>query len=401
MKETPVAEASETSVVAPVISPDVTRVSPKKGKPLWANILFMTITPALALILVPAHIYFYGFSWGLMALLAVTYVISNMSITCGYHRYFSHRSYNAHPFIEFLYIFFGAGAFQSSILQWCTDHRRHHREVDSHEDPYTINEGFLYAHLTWMFFEDLHPESKQFPKDLTKNRLIVLQHKYYVWIASFVGFVLPGLVAWALGLTFWGGVIFGGLLRIVLSQHSTFLINSAAHTFGKQTYTDKHSARDSVIMAFLTFGEGYHNFHHSFQADYRNGTRWYHWDPTKWWIRGLAFLGLASKLKRAQHEEILKARIAMEERQLLSKGANSERLTQLKAQIFEAQQKLKALRETYMKSKLEAKSQREIRWKEVKRLLRAELRIAEIEFKSAYRQWRTFHKAAKRTASAA
>ena len=363
----------------------------------WTNLLFMTITPVAAAVLTPIYLIHHGFSWGLLAFFVVCYTLNNMAITCGYHRYFSHRSYDAHPIVEFFYIFVGAGAFQSSILQWCSDHRRHHRELDSQADPYSISKGFWWAHVLWMFVKDDHPESTVFPKDLSKNRLIQFQHDYYVWIATFVGFILPGLAGWALGFGFWGGVIIGGALRIVLTQHSTFLINSAAHTFGRQTYTDKNTAKDSVIMAFLTFGEGYHNFHHYFQADYRNGTRWYHWDPTKWWIRLLAFLGLATRLKRTRKEEILKARLAMEEKTLVARGACADYTSQLKTRIVEAQNRLRQLKDDYLR----AKSNFALRSRDKKEQMRADIRSAKLEFRHAYGQWREYRRNARRAVGAA
>lgn len=376
------------------------KISETPARPLlWRNILFMTITPVLAAILTPLYVIQFGWSWGLFALFAVLFAVNNMTITCGYHRYFAHRSYEAHPLLEIFYIFVGAGAFQSSVLQWATDHRRHHRDVDTDSDPYTIKKGFLWAHLTWMFFKDPHPEAHTWPKDLAKNRLVMFQHNYYVWVASFMGFIAPGLIAMAFGMGFWGGVIFGGLLRIVLTQHSTFLINSAAHTFGRQTYTDKHTARDSFIMAVLTFGEGYHNYHHSFQADYRNGTRWYQWDPSKWAIGAAALLGLTTKLKRARNDEILKARLAMEERQMLSRGAPYEKIAQLKQQVLEAQKKLRQVHESYLAAKRDWQNDLAARGGQWKELRKAEIRAAKTEFKIAYRQWRELKKASRRAAA--
>ena len=357
---------------------------------VWHNIIFMAVTPLLAAILVPLHIYNFGNSWGLWAMFVVFFAVNNMTITAGYHRYFSHLSYEAHPLAELFIMLIGAGAFQGSILQWCTDHRRHHRKVDSDEDPYSISKGFLYAHLTWMFYED--PNAGPAPKDLTSSKLVMFQAKHYAAVAGFMGFVMPGLCAWALGLGFWGGVLIPGLLRIVMTQHSTFLINSAAHVFGRQPYSDKHSARDSIIMAFLTFGEGYHNYHHTFQLDYRNGIRWYHWDPTKWAIRSAAIIGLATKLKEAPREEILKARLSMEERHLISDGACADRVGQMKQQIVEAQNKLKALRHSYLSAKRDFTNKSV----EVKRKMRGDMRIAKIEFKLAYGQWRAFRRQWKR-----
>ncbi|HVK61759.1 MAG TPA: fatty acid desaturase [Bdellovibrionales bacterium] len=381
----------------------------KRGPILLHNVLFMLLNPLAALIFTPIYFMNHSLTWGLVAFLAITYTISNMVITVGYHRYFSHRSFNAHPIVEFLFVLVGAGSFQGSVLQWCSDHRRHHREVDTDADPYSINKGFMFAHIFWMFFKDPHPEAGIYPKDLMKSKAIVFQHKYYAWIAAFMGFILPGIIAHFLGFGFWGGVIIGGSLRIFLSQQSTFLINSAAHTFGKRPYTDKNTARDSFILAFLTFGEGYHNFHHFFQADYRNGVRWYQWDPTKWFIRSLSFVGLTTKLKRARKEEIFKARISMDEKLLVQKGACIDRTAQLKARMVEAQAKIKQLGDDYHaavasfreKRKLmteEMREQMRTQLQKLKRTKKVELRLAKTEFAVAYTQWREFrrepHKAA-------
>jgi stearoyl-CoA desaturase (delta-9 desaturase) len=393
-----------------------TPTQPDKPALIWHNILFLCLNPIAALILTPIYLYHHGFTLGVGVLLFVTYTISNMSITCGYHRYFSHRSYDAHPIVEWLYIFFAAGAFQGSLLSWCTDHRRHHREVDTEEDPYSINKGFWFAHMGWMFRKDTHPEAEMFPKDLTKNRFIVFQDKYYALFATFVGFILPALIGWACGLGFWGGAIIGGSLRIALSQQTTFLINSAAHTFGSRPYNDKLSARDNFFLAFLTFGEGYHNFHHYFQADYRNGIQWYQWDPTKWWIQILALVGMASRLKQARKEDILKARLALEERTLIARGASAERVEQLKLRLVHAQTRMRQLRDDYRQAKksfresFEAKRlemssdmrrSMNLQLSKLKRTKREEIKMAKNEFQVAYVQWRTFRRETRRGSMAA
>lgn len=354
----------------------------------WPTLLFLILTPLISAILVPLYLIENGFSWAPIILLVIFHAIGCMSITCGYHRYYSHRSYDVHPLIQFLYLAFGAGTFEGSALEWSTDHRRHHRSVDTENDPYSINKGFLYAHMGWLF-KKVDIEESAFPKDLNQNSWVRFQHDHYVPIAIFMGFFFPALVSWALGFGFWAGLIFPGLLRIVISQHTTFLINSAAHTFGRQPYTNKNSARDSAILAFLTFGEGYHNFHHFFQADYRNGVRWYEFDPSKWWIRSLAFIGLASRLKRTRREEILKARLAMEERQLISKGACATKVEQLKQQVIEAQTRFRQLKDEYAKAKksLATKSHE----------LRTEIQLAKIEFRSAYGKWRTLRRSVRRS----
>jgi stearoyl-CoA desaturase (delta-9 desaturase) len=378
------------------------------------NAFFLVVTPLLSVILLPIYMYNHGWSWGLTAFLVVLYTVSNLSITVCYHRYFSHRSYDVPTWVQFLFLLVGSMAFQGSALRWSTDHRRHHREVDSDEDPYTINKGFFHAHLGWMLFKDRHPEVNNYPLDLKKNKWVMLQDKYYVFVASFMGFIVPGLIGAALGLGFWAGMLVGGLTRIVLSQHSTFLINSAAHSFGNQPYTDKNTARDSFTMAVLTFGEGYHNYHHFFQADYRNGVRWYQWDPTKWVIRLMAVVGMAKRLKKVSAEEILKARIAMEEKRILAKGASLERVQALRDRIMAAQARWKAMQADFAKYKAEFAKYKEDRkaalsaavqtlpdvWNKVLLEKRAELELARIEMNNALTAWKTYVRTWQRATTA-
>ena len=404
----------------PTSAPDpVTKLPqkhPQKQPVIWHNVLFMTLNPIAAVIFTTIYFMHHSLTWGLVAFLAITYTISNMVITTGYHRLFAHRTYAAHPVVEWLFIFVGAGSFQGSVLSWSTDHRRHHSKVDSHDDPYSRSKGFWYAHFWWLFREDAHPDAKKYPNDLTKSKAIMFQHKYYALVATFVGYFVPAFVGWACGFGFWGGLVIGGSLRIALSQNSTFLINSAAHTWGTRPYTDTNSARDSFFLSFLTFGEGYHNYHHFFQLDYRNGIRWYQWDPTKWAIRGLHTMGLASKLKKVRKEEIFKAKFAMEEKYVLELIAAkkhthtfAERAANLRTHILEAQNKLRHLHDDYLNAKKNFSEKRKQVSGEVRASMRAHLskmkqtrnaqmRVAKIEFKSAYSQWRSLRKDVSRAA---
>lgn len=136
-------------------------------------------------------------------------------------------------------------------------------------------------------------------------------------------------------------------------------------------------------MAVLTFGEGYHNFHHEFQADYRNGIKWYHWDPTKWWIKSLSLVGLAKKLRQVSATEILRVRMAMDERRMLAKGACAEKISSMRVMIEEKQLRFKHLHDEYKNAKKTLKAQSIERY----RLLKEEMRVAQLEFKMAYEQW--------------
>jgi stearoyl-CoA desaturase (delta-9 desaturase) len=112
------------------------------------------------------------------------------------------------------------------------------------------------------------------------------------------------------------------MMRIVFVHHATFFVNSLAHTFGEKSFSDHHTAFDSFITAILTLGEGYHNYHHEFPQDYRNGIRFYHYDPTKWFIRILSFLGFTYNLKEMSDAEILKSQLQMKQRKLDSEKAS-------------------------------------------------------------------------------
>jgi len=274
----------------------------------WVNASVLTATPIAAVVLATCYVFSQGFVWTDLVPFFVMYFLSGLAITAGYHRYYAHRTYDCHPAVQALVLLFGAAALQNSALAWVSDHRSHHRHVDGDDDPYNIQRGFLWAHIGWIFFEDLsQTRVHSNVRDLEQSRLVRLQARLYVPLAVIIGFGLP----FAIGLAFdrpWGGMLWGGLVRTVFVHHCTFLINSAAHFFGERPYSTEISARDNGWLALVSYGEGYHNFHHAFPSDYRNGIAWYHWDPTKWMIRSLSFAGLAWGLRRTTEAAIAKRR---------------------------------------------------------------------------------------------
>ena len=137
-------------------------------------------------------------------------------------------------------------------------------------------------------------------------------------LALLMGFGLPALIAACWGDSL-GGLFLAGFLRIVINHHATFAINSVCHMFGKKSYSDKQSARDNWFTALFTFGEGYHNFHHQFPLDYRNAVRFYQYDPSKWIIALMSYVGLASDLKRVDDQRILRYRLLKEEAEIMTK----------------------------------------------------------------------------------
>jgi stearoyl-CoA desaturase (delta-9 desaturase) len=243
--------------------------------------------------------------WPTLALAFTWYWCSGLSITGGYHRLFAHRSYKCAPVVSLFYLLFGAAAVQNSALTWASDHRRHHAHTDAEGDPYDARRGLWWSHIGWVLREDPLRDYSNV-RDLQADPLVSLQHRFYLPIAVVMGAVLPALVAWTWRDPF-GGLLWAGCIRLVAQYHSTFAINSLAHRFGRQPF-DAHSARDNALVALVTMGEGYHNFHHRFPTDYRNGIRRTDFDPTKWLVRTLAAFGLTSDLKRAPAEAIARAR---------------------------------------------------------------------------------------------
>ena len=275
----------------------------------WVTSSFLIGTAALTLTAVPLYLWFYGLDWFQVALFSFMVLTCGFSVTLGYHRLFSHLAFKASWPIRLFTLVFGAAAFENSVLMWASEHRRHHKHVDHDDDPYCISKGFFHAHIGWLLFKLKADQPYDNVADLQKDPLVVWQDRHVQKIAIAVSFVLP----WILGFLWngWvgalGAVLISGVARIVVLQHCTFLINSACHTIGRQPYSTKCSARDSLLLALFTFGEGYHNYHHEFQHDYRNGVKPWQFDPTKWMIWTLAKLRLVRDLRRVPDATITAA----------------------------------------------------------------------------------------------
>ena len=269
------------------------------------NVAALTLIPIAGIFGTIFHIWNYGIVWQEPLLLFVFWIVTGLGITVGYHRLFSHRSFKAHPILEWTMAIIGAAALENSALKWCSDHRHHHKHLDTEKDPYSITKGFFHAHMGWILENNPAPIEKV--QDLEEKPALRFQYKYYLPIFFIFGILLPILLGclWGrpLGALFWGV-----LLRITLVHHFTYFINSLCHYIGAKPYDPKSTSGDMWYVALLTFGEGFHNYHHKFQWDYRNGIRWFHFDPGKWMIWSLSKIGLANNLKKADFLQIMKVR---------------------------------------------------------------------------------------------
>lgn len=284
----------------------------------WPTSLFLIGTLLLSLTAVPIYLWQFGVDWFQVILFLVFFACSSMSITLGYHRLFAHLAFRARWPVRVGVLMFGSAAFEGSVLDWTSDHRRHHKHVDHDDDPYDITKGFFHAHIGWLLFK-LKPEPPMDNvNDLLQDPLLAWQHRYSHWIGSFISFVLAPALGWVWGgpISALGAFLLAGVARIVCVQHTTFFINSFCHMIGRRPYSSRCTARDSWLMALFTFGEGYHNFHHEFQHDYRNGVKPWQFDPTKWAIWLFHQCGLTNDLRRVPAEKISLAEIAEKQRQL-------------------------------------------------------------------------------------
>lgn len=324
---------------------------------------------------------------GSLALMAA----SLLSITAGYHRLYAHRTYRVRRPVEAVLLFFGTLAVQGSVFRWAHDHRLHHRHLDTEGDPYDTPRGFWHSHLLWMF-KDRGDVDPRYLKDLMANPWLRIQHRYYGVLMVLANALAVAGLAWFTG-DLVGAVVIGFLLRLFLVHHSTWFINSLAHMWGSKPYSTEHSAVNNFILALLTYGEGYHNFHHTFAGDYRNGIRWYQFDPPKYLIWLMSKLGLAWDLKRTD-PLMIKKRLVQADRKFLME--HLERLPHVDTTAFK--EAVEAMHEALSKKIAAAKAEMD-RYRSLDRRshreeirqLRARLRRLQQDLARDLRTWRRLY----------
>lgn len=279
----------------------------------WLNFILVAALPAYGLI----NALVYPPPLKTIVLAFVLYVFSGVSITAGYHRLYAHKSYDAATPVKLFFAFFGAGAIEGSIKWWSHSHRVHHRYTDTDRDPYDARRGFWFSHMGWMLTK-ANPKNKARAdiSDLTCQKLVAFQHRHYLVLMILAAFVVPTLVAGLGWGDYWGGFIYAGILKTFVIQQATFCVNSLAHWIGVQPFDDRRSPRDHFLTAIVTFGEGYHNFHHEFPLDYRNALKWWQYDPTKCVIFFLLKMGLAWNLKTFSQNAIEQGLLQQQQKKL-------------------------------------------------------------------------------------
>ncbi len=270
--------------------------------------LVAVIVPFLGLVGAAVSIWGWGFHWVDLGLLLGMYILSALGITVGYHRLFTHHSFETNRVVQFILAVFGSMAIQGPVLKWVAMHRRHHQHSDQPEDPHTphhhgggvigVLRGLWHAHLGWLFDPD-PPDLLRYVKDLRQSALVrSVSALFPLWVL--VGLLLPTIVGGLLSGTWAGalrGLAWGGLARIFLVHHVTWSVNSVCHLWGRQPYRSHDQSRDNAVFGVLALGEGWHNTHHAFPTSARHGLQWWQIDVSYWVIRGLAWLGLAWNIR--------------------------------------------------------------------------------------------------------
>lgn len=284
-------------------TPAESAIQLKRTYPVYITKLLFGLVTISAVIGVPAYGLLIGYTWLDWTMFGLLYMITGLGITVGYHRLISHRSFACPDWVKAAFLIAGGWALQNSALKWGADHIRHHANCDQDADPYNARLGFWHSHCGWLFSDQRYVDEK-YATRLRQDPVIMWQYRNYTAIVL-SGLALPFIVGSLHGglLEGFGSFMLAGVGRTFAVLNSTFCINSVCHLWGNQPHSQSDSSRDSWVVSLLTFGEGYHNYHHTYQSDYRNGPRWYNFDPSKWLIFSLSLVGLAWSLRTASAGE--------------------------------------------------------------------------------------------------
>ena len=258
-------------------------------------------------------------TWTDIWLLVAFYAITGTGIGVGFHRMLTHRSFDAPPWVRFIFLAMGSMALQGPAVEWAATHVKHHAKSDKEGDPHSPLHGFWHSHTGWLFRDDGLVKEGVWLKPFEGDRVAqAIDKTFYVW--AILGFVLPGLLGLAIGhswTAFWTGVLWGGLVRVFLGHHITWSVNSVCHTFGQREFASNDESRNEWIVGLLGFGEGWHNNHHAFPKAAYHGMKWYQFDSNAYIIRGLKRVGLVKNVWMPRAED-------MEARRLRNKKQDAD-----------------------------------------------------------------------------
>jgi stearoyl-CoA desaturase (delta-9 desaturase) len=265
------------------------------GVPHWAYrvvLLVGIVVPPAALVYAVARIGSESPGWRSLALLVALYVLTGFGTTIGFHRLLTHRSFETTRPVKAVLLVLGSMASQGRCIDWAANHIKHHALADREGDPHSPLDGFFHAHVGWIYRAQPAERERYCRHLLTDPVVLFVDRTAGLWVG--IGLLVPYLVDG------WRGLIWGGLVRIALSNHAAFAVNSICHTFGSRPFATKDESRNNLLVSIASLGEGWHNNHHAFPAMAYHGMTRAELDPSGLVIRLLVKLGLAWDPKRPQ-----------------------------------------------------------------------------------------------------
>lgn len=275
----------------------------------WSNVFTISILVFHLGCVLPL---FFGVSPVAIVVCVLAYIAKGMGITAGFHRYFAHRAYKTSRFFQFMLALGGTMAIQGSVFWWTAHHRNHHKYTDTPSDIHTpIHYGFFWSHFGWVLGKDCFKVNQITIKDLMVfpelrwlhrfyGLTILLQGAFFFGLGALLNFIDPQLQTNGMQMLTWGFFI-----STVLLWHATFMVNSVCHLWGTRPFATNDRSRNNLLVALLTFGEGWHNNHHRYPYSERQGIRWYQIDITHYCLKTLSWTGLVWQLNTPQQRGLL------------------------------------------------------------------------------------------------
>jgi stearoyl-CoA desaturase (delta-9 desaturase) len=277
----------------------------------------ITVLPVLGLLLVAWQLWGNALGVSDLIVFGILYVLTGLGVTVGFHRLFTHRSFKTTKWMRGLLAVLGSAAIEGPVISWVADHRKHHAFSDQPGDPHSPHvehghglkgavKGLVHAHVGWLFIHTHRGRKTRYAPDLMKDPTVsFVDRTFVVWVLGgfAAAFLLGALIggSWMAGLT---GLLWGGLVRILVLHHVTYSINSLCHYFGRQPFDTGDESRNLAWLVPLSFGEAWHNGHHAFPTSARHGLGRRQLDPSAAVIGLLERVGLAWDVVRISPERL-------------------------------------------------------------------------------------------------
>ncbi|XP_075974459.1 acyl-CoA Delta-9 desaturase-like [Anticarsia gemmatalis] len=308
------------------ILPKVKTLDNRQWRIVWRNVALFSFLHLAAVY--GLYLFLFKIMWRTNLYVCCLIYFSGLGITAGAHRLWSHKSYKARLPLQILLVIFNTIALQDAVVDWVREHRMHHKYSETDADPHNAKRGFFFSHIGWLLIRK-HPDIKAKGhtidlEDVRNDPVLKFQKRYYRIIAPLACFVIPPYVATLWGESPWNAFFVCAMFRYAYTLNGTWLVNSAAHIWGTKPYDKNINPTENKIVSHITFGEGFHNYHHTFPWDYKTaelGT--YSLNLTKLFIDIMAKIGWAYDLKTVSEDVIQKRILRTGDGSKVSQGATA------------------------------------------------------------------------------